>query len=463
MSEKKEWRARLKEMGKEAYEIEEMVRMGFLTINEEELERISTKEKEYRKLLARDREIGKELEGLEDITPYIKIIREERIERVRKEREQKKIEKVKAEEIRKAEVADRLRSTPTYLGEDISKDINYEAKENQLLAGLPLIENLDQLAANSEIEAKCWQWLAFHRKVSTIDHYTRFSIPKKSGGKRSISSPKGKMRKAQAWINQNVLAQISLHDSAMAYRPKLSIADNARLHQDSELVIRMDLKDFFPSIEFGRVKGLFQSFGYNPAIASVFASVCTDAERIAVQFDDKKKFVALGKKAVPQGACTSPALTNILCRKLDKRLHNLAAKQEIVYTRYADDLVFSSKNGKINIKSFIAWVHHIVKNEGFVINQKKTHVMRKNQRQSVTGVIVNEEHEIRVSRKDIRNYRAFVHRLHHIGEEAMRIEIGRSPYHYLKGYWSFVKMINPQQAEKLKAYILKFHEGKIKF
>lgn len=465
MEDNQQWRDRLKALGKETYEIEEMVRMGFLKISQEELEQINENQKEFQKLLSRGRDIETELKGLEDITPYIKIIREERIARVKCEREEKRIKKEQLELQRKKEVADRQRSRPTYLGDEISASINYDTLEEpkEMAYGLPAIEDLDQLAAITEISAKNWQWLAYHRKVSDVDHYNRFTIPKKSGGERKISSPKGQLRLAQKWIADTLLSKVPLHASAVAYRKGMSIADNALQHKDSALVIRMDLKDFFPSIQIQRVRGVFKQLGYNDALSTIFASVCTDAERIQVQVGDKKKHVALGTKVIPQGTCTSPSLTNILCRKLDKRMCNFAQKRGMVYTRYADDLVFSSKTDDLNIKSFISWVRKIIKDEGFVLNEQKTHVMRSHQRQTVTGIVVNSDHQIRISRKDIRQFRAFVHRLHKIGEDAMMRELGKMPYSYLKGYWSFINMVNKEQAQQMKLYIEKLHPRKIKF
>ncbi|BDD09078.1 reverse transcriptase [Fulvitalea axinellae] len=459
MSDNNNWRDRIKEIGKEGYEIEEMVRLGFLTISQEELERIAEREKAYRKLGARSREIEKALEGLEDITPYIKVIREERIERVRKQREIRKVEKAKAEAERKKAVEAKLRSTPTYLGDEISKGIHYgEYDEDRCLEnGMPGIRDLDELAEKSGIGAKRWQWLAYHKKVSQIDHYTRFTIPKKSGGKREISSPKSKLREAQEWIKDNVLASAVPHAAAVAYRPGMSVAYNAILHMGSKLVIRMDLKDFFPSVKFPRVKGVFRSSGYSEALATVFASVCTDAFRVKTKMGDKEYYVALGEKALPQGACTSPALTNVLCRKLDKRIANYTKKHGIVYTRYADDLVFSSKTGNVNLKSFFAWIRRIIKEEGFVLNEEKTSVMRPHQRQTVTGVVVNEGGHIRISRRDVRKFRAFVHRLSVLNDEIVAKEIGKNPYSYMSGYMSFVRMVNPMQADKLQAYIDKLH------
>lgn len=451
------WRERIKEIGKEGYEIEELRKLGFLDITQTELDDIIDNEKTYRKLLKRIDEINKQLDGLADITPYIEKIRARRIERVKAERIVKKQQKAEAEKLRKEKIAESQRKQPLFLGDTISKGLNYKENEkdrrNELQ--LPLCNNLDELQILSGIDAKQWQWLAYHKRVADRDHYNRFEIPKKSGGMRRISAPKKQLHEAQQWIKTAILDQIELHDAAMAFRPKRSIVDNAKVHHQGEVVIRIDFKDFFPSISYNRVKGIFKSFGYNEAISSILASVCTDADRRKAVINDKTWFVALGEKCIPQGAATSPALTNILCIGLDRRLEGLAKKNGFVYTRYADDIIFSSTSKETNVKSFLSWVKRIIKEEGLQINEDKTRVMRNHQRQSVTGIIVNDKEELRISRKDIRRFHSFLHRLFKDGENASRDRIGKDPYLYLAGYLSFVQMVNPQQAHDLRLYMSK--------
>jgi hypothetical protein len=142
---------------------------------------------------------------------------------------------------------------------------------------------------------------------------------------------------------RNVLSKVLVHEAAMAFRPGKNIAHNAQIHAGANVVLRIDFKDFFPSITFKRVKWMFESLGFNEAISSLFALISTEAPRVALTLDGEKHHVAVTQRFLPQGACTSPAITNILCRVLDKRLSGAAGKLGFVYTRYADDLVFSSK------------------------------------------------------------------------------------------------------------------------
>jgi retron-type reverse transcriptase len=446
------WRDELRNVGKRYFEIQEMIRMGFLKLKPEELEQLKQKYTELNKINKELNKLSKELEGLEDITPLIKEIRKNRIERVRAARAIRKAEKAQQEKVRKAEIAQRKKDTPYYLGDGVSAGLKFEGGDEAQLkeAGLPVIHNVRDLAELMKMPQSDILWLSYHRKAASLDHYSRFQIPKRKGGFRSIASPKPKTRKAQQWILENILSKIDCHEAAMAFRAGKSIADNANFHLNAEILIRIDLKDFFPSLKFGRVKGLFKSFGYNEGVASVLALMCTDALRFSAKLEGKQYFVALGERYLPQGACTSPAITNLICRKLDNRLSKLSNKLEWKYTRYADDMVFSSSNKDADLKHILGLSKKIIGEENFIIHPDKTMVMRGHQRQTVTGVVVNND-EIRISRRDMRNFRAFLHQYEQKGAAEMTKQLGKDATAYGKGYLAFVQMINPAQAEKFKA------------
>src|SRR6185436_17792305 len=114
-----------------------------------------------------------------------------------------------------------------------------------------------------------------------------------------------------------------------------STVSNARAHLGRSLVVNLDLKDFFPSVTFPRVRGLFESVGYSPAAATILALLCTESPRMAVDHDGTRHWVAVAERALPQGACTSPAIANLVARKLDRRLAGAAKKLGWTYTRYA--------------------------------------------------------------------------------------------------------------------------------
>ncbi len=446
------WREELKQLGKEYFIIQEMLRTGFLKLTSEDLVIYKAKLKELNEVNGQIYSMSQELRGIQDITPLIEEIRRNRIARVKAERILKKAERAKQLDIHKQTVTEHQKSKPSFLGEKFAEKLKFEGGDIAKLTALnlPIIHDLQDLSTAIDIPREELQWLCYHRQAATIDHYTRFQIPKRKGGMRNISSPKPKMRFAQGWILTEILEKLPLHEAAAAFQVGKSIVDNAKIHAGSEVIVRLDLKDFFPSIRFHRVKGLFKSFGYNYGIATVFALLCTDAARIGAKLNDKKYFVALGDRYLPQGACTSPALTNIICRKLDNRLSKLTIARDWHYTRYADDLILSSIDPDADFKKVIGLTKKIIKEENFEVNTEKTLVMRSHQRQTVTGIVVNDG-ILRVSRKDARHFRAFLHQYTLKGAEAMSKEIGKNATQYAKGYLAFIHMVNPTQAEKFIA------------
>ncbi len=455
---KANWRSRLKEIGKEAFVREEMERLGFWPPAEGVTEQAKIAEAELKTLygeLRRAREelsaIDKQIQIAGDIPALILEVRRKRIERVRAERERKKAERLEAAERRKQDDKIWRETTLPYLGEGVSGGLNYGTgkPETRLALGLPELTTAQDLAGALGIPTNQLAWLTYHRGASAMDHYTRFAIPKKSGGTRTISSPKKRLRAAQTWILENIVGGLEVHDAAMAFREGRSILDNAQRHTGKAVVVKADLKDFFPSIGFGRVKGLFRGFGYNEGIGTLLALLTTESPRVAMTLDGTRHFVALGGRCLPQGACTSPAITNLLCRRLDSRLTGLARRFDFTYTRYADDLVFSHANQDAPVGILLGGMRKILEESGFTVNEEKTRVMRPQHRQAVTGVVVNEIP--RISRHDLREFRAFLHQLETQGAEAMTERIGKNARWYAAGYLSFVHMVNPAQAEKIQA------------
>src|SRR5581483_59068 len=146
-----------------------------------------------------------------------------------------------------------------------------------------------------------------------------------------------------------------------------------------------------PSIGFPRVRKVFERSGYSPAVATILALLCTECPRKTVMLDGTTYHVATGPRGLPQGACTSPGLSNQVARRLDKRLAGLAGKFDLTYTRYADDLTFSGSaalEGRVGY--LMARVRHIADAEGFVVNPLKSRVLRQSTAQLVTGLVVNE-------------------------------------------------------------------------
>jgi RNA-directed DNA polymerase len=160
--------------------------------------------------------------------------------------------------------------------------------------------------------------------------------------------------------------------------------------------------------------------------------------------------VALGARQLPQGACTSPAITNVLCWRLDRRLQGLAEKQQLSYTRYADDLTFSGDD-ETRIARLLKSIRGVISAEGFVENPKKTHVMRRARQQEVTGVVVNDK--LAVSREDVRALRATLHNVEKHGLVSQNSKGHPNFAAYLKGRVEFVCMVDKARAPALRAQL----------
>ena len=344
--------------------------------------------------------------------------------------------------------ADRLEA-PTYLGRRVSSRLQFEGGDSEKLIqrGIPELSTFTDVAQVLEVTASELMWLVFERGAEGSSHYARFEIPKRAGGERLISAPKPLLRAAQQWVRVNVLSPLPVGPSAAAFRPGRSIVDNARRHSGKALVIRLDLKSFFESVTFPRIRGFFESLGYNPGVATVLALICTDAPRARITLDGETHYVIIGERSLPQGGCTSPDLCNLVTARLDARLEGLARKFGYEYSRYADDLVFSTDNEEASASIIVSAVTRICNDEGFEVNNQKTRTMRSPNRQLVTGLLVNEG--VRLTRKDMRRIRAFLHRCETRGVDAVSAEIGKDAAAVAKGYFAYVYMVSPGVAVKL--------------
>ena len=341
------------------------------------------------------------------------------------------------------------RGLVAYAGEGVSGGLSdTKSNDEALLArGLPVLHGPHDLAALLGIPMARLRWLTFHRGAVTLVHHHRYAIPKKTGGVRAISAPKPSLAKAQRWLLQNVLDRLPAGPDAHGFVVGRSIVTNATPHVGQRVVVNLDLKDFFPTVTFARAKGLFKKLGYSESVATCIALLCTEPPRVPVVLDGKPYSVAVGARGLPQGACTSPAITNLLCTRLDRRIAALAEKLGFTYTRYADDLTLSTKEGHIG--TVLKTVRKILADEGFVENPKKTHIMRRGRRQEVTGVTVNDK--LAVARVEVRELRAILHNAAKHGLESQNREKHPAFGSYLRGRVAFVTMVDPTKAPALEA------------
>lgn len=217
---------------------------------------------------------------------------------------------------------------------------------------------------------------------SSEKFYRHFTIKKSNGKSRDIYEPLPDLKFVQHWILKNILENCPVSDYAKAFVKGKTLKHNARFHKAQMVVVTMDIKDFFPSIKLFDVFSLYKEMGYWDDVAWFLAHLCCH------------------KQALPQGAPTSPYLSNIRLLKLDEAIVKYTSEEKIRYTRYADDLTFS---GNLNPHKVISKISKLIYAEGFILNSQKTRVAYQNARQEVTGIVVNSHMQVpKEQRKHIR-------------------------------------------------------------
>ncbi|MES9850925.1 MAG: retron Ec67 family RNA-directed DNA polymerase/endonuclease [Candidatus Thiodiazotropha sp. L084R] len=261
-------------------------------------------------------------------------------------------------------------------------------------------------------------------KLPDSEKYTIFSIPKRQGGSRIITSPCPKLKNVQQRLSvllQDCIDEINSANSrtnklSHGFRRKKSIITNSMKHRNKNYVFNIDLDNFFGEINFGRVRGYFiknRDFELNPTIATILAQICC--------FNDY----------LPQGSPSSPVISNLIGHIIDIRLAKLAYKSGCHYSRYVDDLTFSTNKNtfpaKIAIKDKQSENHwlpgksleNILNKSGFSINQKKTRMQYRTSRQEVTGLVVNSK--VNTRPEYWRTARAMAHTLFKSGSYTRKV------------------------------------------
>lgn len=280
--------------------------------------------------------------------------------------------------------------------------------------------------------------------LRTEELYETFTIPKKSGGERIINAPKKELKILQKKLakllwdcyiedleSKSKGKNIKIPNLSHAFEKNKSIITNSQLHRNKKYVLNIDLKDFFDSFNFGRVRGFFikdRDFGVSPEVATVIAQI------------------ACYKGKLPQGAPSSPIITNLITRILDYRIVKIAKKYRFTYSRYADDMTFSTnrKLGSNKLRStkeldkFLADLEEVIIQSGFTINNAKTRLSNEMQRQEVTGLVVNKK--INVKREYIKNTRAMAHKLYM--DKEFEIDGRKGTIEQLTGRFAFIHQVD---------------------
>ncbi len=377
------------------------------------------------------------------------------IEALKEEKRRAKEAKKQAAAERRAKraeaIAKRRAEDIIFLGPSVSSGLADRRSNLERLEtlGLPRLSSPADVAKALELTVSELRWLCFHSEAAERTHYVTFDIPKRSGGVRRIAAPQQMLAAAQHWVLTQVLEKLPVENQAHGFVKGRSTVTNATVHLQSKVVVNLDLKDFFPSITFPRVKGVFRRCGYSPAVATVLALLCTEAPRRVVEYDGKRLHVAVGARALPQGACTSPAISNQIARRLDRRLVGRLSKKGWVYTRYADDLTFSSKTvGREAVAWLMAVVRHVAQEEGFALNPDKGRVNVAAGQQVVTGLVVNQA--VAVPRSERKRLRALLHQAKKTGLAAQNRTEHPAFKDAVQGMVAYVSMANEKHGAALQ-------------
>jgi RNA-directed DNA polymerase len=256
-------------------------------------------------------------------------------------------------------------------------DAYFRYVDNLVRRGFPPIFEMKHFAALVGLEESTIAWML----SKNASFYRTLQIPKRLGGFRDISAPSPTLLHVQRWILRNILDKVKTHDCCYGYIPKRSAIENAKQHLGSKTVLKMDLANFFPSIELRRGIAIFREIGYTGRVSYCLALLC---------FKDGK---------LPQGGAASPSISNIVGKRLDLRLSTLASRSKLQYTRYADDMTFS---GNAISWNFVSAVDRIASDEGFSVNRKKTRLIQADRAKIITGVSISSG-EARLPRRAVRD------------------------------------------------------------
>ena len=287
-------------------------------------------------------------------------------------------------------------------------------------------------------------------------HYLYRWQARKTGDPRLLEAPKPMLKGIQRQILRRILDPVPVHDAAHGFRKGRSCLTAAQLHAGEPLLLCLDLKDFFLSVPLRRVHGLFRSLGYPWAVARTLTGLCSTATPRDVLAGApppkglEPRLQGLLRQAhLPQGAPTSPALANLCAWRLDCRLAGLARACGARYTRYADDLAFSGdRDFARKSDGFQALVVAICRDQGFAVNPRKTRMLRRHERQRLTGLVINQH--INVARRDFDRLKATLHNCARHGPEPQNREGVADFRAHLDGRVTWVETVNPAKGRRLR-------------
>jgi hypothetical protein len=339
---------------------------------------------------------------------------------------------------------------------------------------VPTLATPADLAAWFDIEASELDWFAATQGRAgrtgpgPLAHYTYRWADKSSGGYRLIEAPKARLKALQRRLLEGILGRVPIHAAAHGFCRGRGVLSYASPHTGKELVLALDLRDFFASVRASRVFAIYRTMGYPDPIARLLTGLSThavssviwagaprprDAAEVDARFHSGRFYQA---SHLPQGAPTSPALANLAAFRLDLRLAAAARAADVTYTRYADDLAFSGDAPFArNALSFLRIAAQIVDEEGFDLNVRKTRLLGQGVRQRLAGVVVNALPN--VARDEYDRLKATLYNCRRDGPTAHNRD-GHVAYRaHLQGRVAWVEQVNPERGSKLREIFTGIH------
>lgn len=325
---------------------------------------------------------------------------------------------------------ERKASDVGYTAENIQRCLNYA--KPLIEKGLPVIYNTSHLSNLVGYDKY------YIKRAAKYTHYfyRNFEIKKRNGKMRPISEPLPSLKEIQSWILESILEMVKISSFAKAYRKKISLIDNVKFHKKQPQVLTLDLKDFFSSIKTKHIENIFISLGYSKIISNLLAKLCSK------------------DGCLPQGASTSPYISNIYFESADNEIIDYCLGKSIKYTRYADDLSFS---GVFDEKGLIAFVDKTIGQLELSLNSNKTKLMKPNERQTVTGIVVNEKPQVVFHKRNKIRQELYYIKKYGLTSHMERKNIRKKHYlEHLLGKVNFVIQLNPDDGEfkKYKEFLV---------
>jgi hypothetical protein len=312
---------------------------------------------------------------------------------------------------------------------------------------LPAIETVGDLADWLSLYPAELEWFAdlkhLNNRRPKLQHYHYRVFVKRSGGVRLIETPKATLKALQRRVLSGILDHVPVHPDVHGFVRGRSIVTYAQPHVRQDVLLRLDLENFFPAFPAARIQALFRTLGYPETVADRLGGLCSNS----APADACGALYA--RPHLPQGAPTSPSLANLMAYRLDCRLSALARTAGGRYTRYADDLAFSGgAQFRRGVDRFASHAAAIALEEGFGVNHHKTRIMRPSTRQQLAGIVVN--HHVSISRRELELLEAILTNSVRRGPASQNRDGAPDFRGCLQGQVSFVEMVNRARGQPLR-------------